>query len=725
MALTWLKAFTSMRHSGRVPMLLGWLKRTKFDYAKEVGDGIDSSVVTAPVQWVQRAFTESRLQVVRPGQDGARDAVERHDMVALINRPNPFYGDKHLWSATVFDYLVAGNAYWLKVRNHAGRVIELWYAPHWTMTPKWPDDGNTFISHYEYKPGGSMEPERIDDDDVVHFRHGMDPRNIRMGLSPLHGVLREIFMDLEASNFVASLLRNMGVPGAVVSPDGGAQASPDDVEAVKKWFRQAFGGDNRGGALVMSGPTKVQQYGFNPQQMDLSVARDVAEERVCASIGIPAAVVGFGAGLQTAKVGATMEELAKLAWRNGIIPLQVSLADELNRSLLPDFTQQRSGERHDEAEFDNDGVKALEDDLGALFTRMSAGVQGGWLMVSEAREAAGFDVEESHRIFLRPFSAIEVHDNGALVRPLEEPEPAAGGAGRDGNGQFAPSPAGDDDKGTQAAGKHDGHTPSQHPRHRPSEGQRAYVDRLVRLERPLIAAFSPRLVKVFEELAAAAAVAARPFLEEDVTLRSWEADGLKGPGEDEILVGRIMEQLELPLHAATFRQVYEAHYLQVAEEVAKAGELVGLATDLPDPVARAVVAAGGRRSGLVDLTDQSRRALFDALAEGRAAGEGAEQLAQRIAYHVEAGPWGSSQTRALTIARTETKFAQNTSTMALAQANGVERFLVFDGRLGPGRSDPDHIARDGSVVTADQAAAMTASEHPNGTLSLAPFFEEE
>ena len=44
------KALRAMRHAGRAPFLLGHLARTKFDYQAEVGTGIDSSVVTAPVQ---------------------------------------------------------------------------------------------------------------------------------------------------------------------------------------------------------------------------------------------------------------------------------------------------------------------------------------------------------------------------------------------------------------------------------------------------------------------------------------------------------------------------------------------------------------------------------------------------------------------------------------------------------------------------------------------------
>lgn len=680
-------------------MVLGFLKRTRFDYQKEVGTGIDSSVVTAPVQWIQRAFPEGRVRVMR-GQGDDQVEVENHALTQLINTPNPFYGDAALSAATVFSYCTAGNGYWMKVRNGADKVVELWYAPHWTLSPVWPADGSAFITKYKYEPGGGMEPLFFDPEDIVHFRHGIDPRNQRLGLSPLHGALREIFMDLEASNFVASLLNNTGVPGVVISPDGGAMAGPDDVDAVKKWFGDAFGGDRRGDPLVMGSPTKVQQYGFNPQQMDLSVARDVAEERVCAALGVPAAVVGFGAGLQTAKVGATMSELRKLAWTNGVIPIMRTFADELQRSF-PELL--KPGET---VEYDTGGVLALEEDRLTKAQSWDTMIKGGWAMVAEGREAMGLDVDDSHKVFLRPFSAIEVPSGGAPPPDRE--------AEHEIERRHLDVPA-------LASAKQD--------RGRSSAAQRAFVEALDRSGPQLSGVVEQALMRFFGDLGKAAEDAARPLIAADAQLRTAstengneKADPLSG--EDRVLAGQILEQLELPLHADAFKKIYEAHYLEVAKAVSEAGELVGLATDLPDPVARAVVAAGGRRSGLVDLGKQSRAALFDSLAEGRAAGEGVDQLVKRIRDSVAAGPWQSATTRARTIARTETKYAQNTSTIARARHEGVARFIVFDGRLGPDRSDPDHIARDGSIVDAQTAEAWVGNEHPNGTISVSPYFEE-
>jgi hypothetical protein len=90
---------------------------------------------------------------------------------------------------------------------------------------------------------------------------------------------------------------------------------------VKQYIQRAFTGDKRGEALALGAPTEAQLLQYNMQGFDVGPIRDVSEERVCAAIGIPAAVVGFGTGLQQTKVGATMKEMRQLAWISGVIPL--------------------------------------------------------------------------------------------------------------------------------------------------------------------------------------------------------------------------------------------------------------------------------------------------------------------------------------------------------------------------------------------------------------------
>ena len=54
-------SLTQMRHAAQSLFFGGLLKRTRFDYAHEVGDMLDASVVMAPIMWRQRALPEATL----------------------------------------------------------------------------------------------------------------------------------------------------------------------------------------------------------------------------------------------------------------------------------------------------------------------------------------------------------------------------------------------------------------------------------------------------------------------------------------------------------------------------------------------------------------------------------------------------------------------------------------------------------------------------------------
>lgn len=684
----------NFRHGGMSPFFGGLLRRTRFDYRKEVGDCLDASVVMAPVQWVQRAFPEATLMVRGRNRKGEIEEMPEHPMLALIQAPNPYYGDIVLWWGFVLSMILDGNAYWLIVRDGVGRPAELWYIPHWMLEPKWPADGSVFISHYVYTPGGGAGSMEIAPEDVIHFRHGINPRNPRKGLAPIDPVLREIFMDLESSNFVSALLRNMGVPGIVISPKGGAMPNAADVESTKAYVAAQFSGDGRGRPLVLGAPTEVSAFGFNPQMMDTGGARDVAEERVCAAIGIPAAVVGFGAGLQQTKVGATMEQLGKQAWQNGVLPLCRLAADELKRSLLHQFGAQKKAVL--DVYFDTSAVPAMQEDEDAKAKRWMEIFEAGMVQLYEAREALGIDADDSHRFYVRKISMIEVPADG--VRPAVP----------------APDPA------KERGAKHEGH---EHGGRRASQDAyrrgAAFALIVQRQESGLRAAFEKPLIAFFGRLGKAAGDVAADLLAAEL------GKARRGAKGDELLVEMILDRLGIPKWASDLRKLYEAHYHEVAKSMAAAGEAAGLGASMPDQVAQSIIAAGGRRAGILDLEGQTRAALFESLAEGRAAGEGAEQLAARILPQVDGGPWLSAETRARVIARTETKYAQNISTIERGRAAGVSTFIVFDGRLGPGRSLLSHMARDGSIVSAAEAVAMAEAEHPNGTLSFAPNFEED
>ena len=277
--------------------------RAGYDYTSKVGDGRGSSVVAACIAWVCRTFPEAPVQIVQMEPDGTETILHDHPLAALLARPNAFYSGELLWKATLSDLQATGNAYWIKVRHRAGRPVELWWTPQTLIEPKWPADGSVYISHYVYKPGG--ETFEVAVEDVVHFRDGLDPANIRKGLSPLASLLREIYTDEEAASYTANLLRNMGVPGVVISPGSDAgELHPDDAKQLKQDFQEKFTGDRRGEPLILSTKASIVPLSFSPSQMDMRTLRRVPEERISAVLGVPAIVAGLGAGLDRACVPA-------------------------------------------------------------------------------------------------------------------------------------------------------------------------------------------------------------------------------------------------------------------------------------------------------------------------------------------------------------------------------------------------------------------------------------
>ena len=234
------------------------------------------------------------------------------------------------------------------------------------------------------------------------------------------------------------------------------------------------------------------------------------------------------------------------------------------------------------------------------------------------------------------------------------------------------------------------------------------------MEPKLAAAMRAELIKFFEDMGEKAERIARQLLDIPKAAK-------QGPADDPLIGDRVLDAMEMDGIIPLFAAIFETHYLLTAEEsTSLAFAEMGLATGIPDPVGRAIVATGGTRAGLVDLTQQTKDALFKTLEQGRAEGLGADALARRIRDNIESGPWASVESRARVIARTETKNAQRISTLAMGRDQGVQQFRVFDARLG--LTDAECESLDGILVDAQTADELASSEHPNGTRDFVPHF---
>jgi HK97 family phage portal protein len=386
----------SMTHRGG--SFLSMAPRT-FPY--ENTDPISNSAVINTLAWIQRNFVQADFEVFRELADDEDETIDGHPLTSLIESPNTGYDAQSLWAATLLSYHLDGNAYWIKERNARGFGVptSIWYEPHWSIKPHWPENGSAFIDYYERRINGTIE--KIPIENVVHFRNGLNPANPRYGLAPLKAALLQVFTDTEVSLWVAALCRNMAIPGVVVSPAEPIGMTMEKAEQIKQTWKRKFGGDNRGEPLILDFQADIKPLGYDPKQMDFASITNLAESRISGALGIPAIVAGLSAGLDSSTYN-NLANLKKSAFEECLIPTWKTFERTIARQLLIDFERDTTAI---DCEFDTSEIRALQENQSEKESRAIAAWQAGVTSLNETRAQFGYDPDPAGDYFLLPNNA--------------------------------------------------------------------------------------------------------------------------------------------------------------------------------------------------------------------------------------------------------------------------------------------------------------------------------
>lgn len=367
------------------------------DWEKMAGRLDKSSAVTPYLNWARRKFPSCPPVVMRESADGigwgahnAGDPIPGHPLAKLFRRPNPFYGYSTLISGLLLSRIVSGNAYIFKVRNGFGEVVQLWYVPHFYVHPKWDGASKEFVTHYDYvlpdANGTSSQTTRMKLKDVVHIRQGIDPDNVRMGLSDLAAMYRNVGVMNEATVYIASILKNFGIPGMLVYPDPNVTISEAGMKSLKERLKDSSTGSKRGEPIIVPDAIKVQTLGYSPEQLTLDKFLDMPATSISAAIGIPAMALGMNVG-EKMKTFSNAKEAREQAVEDWLLPTARDMGDDIDHGLREDF--KLKDDEH--FQFFTGGLRELQPDVNARRKTLVVAVGGPYLTVNEARAVEGMD----------------------------------------------------------------------------------------------------------------------------------------------------------------------------------------------------------------------------------------------------------------------------------------------------------------------------------------------
>jgi len=298
--------------------LLGFTGRNNIDYYKTSID------VSSGIRLIANAINSTNLTLHQMKSNGNAEEISDHEVLELLEDPNPFQVKAEFWKIYTINKFLAAEAFWYKVRDSRGKVVELWNLRPDYMTVIL--DRETVIRGYQMQaPEMSVT---ISPEDIIHFRDP-DPQYPFRGVSPLASATSRIETEQAAVQLQNKFIKNNKRPDFLLLSE---RAIPkNEKETLKKsWEEKQKGGAEM---AILSGGLKYQQ--ISTAQDDVGYIKILEEVRddVARALGIPQALVASSKEPNRATYEAALVQF----YGTTVKPEMEYITQVLNRRLLPEF----------------------------------------------------------------------------------------------------------------------------------------------------------------------------------------------------------------------------------------------------------------------------------------------------------------------------------------------------------------------------------------------------
>lgn len=338
--------------------------------------------VVDPKAWIRARVDQN---------ENRKPAPESHEMVRLLEAPNPELPASMFWRAVHIYQITTGEAFVVMLdRTGQKRLLGQLPAELWPYSGKgWSAvrdaAGNEGIDPKTRRPWGWKRGSAIfANDSIVHFRN-FDPDNIYRGMATIEPAAVELESDFAAATFNRNFLRQGCNPGGIFK-------HPKSLtETQRKEFKGLIAEENEGVDKAFS--TLLLENGvdfmWNPRSQkdaEFQELRRSARDAALAVLGVQKAALSITDDLNYA----TALGQRRLLLETTIVPMLADVEDVLWTHLFSGIEGGRYW-----AAFDLSAVSALQDDVSTKSASAYTFFQMGWSRDTvNARLGLGFDSNE-------------------------------------------------------------------------------------------------------------------------------------------------------------------------------------------------------------------------------------------------------------------------------------------------------------------------------------------
>lgn len=344
------------------------------------------------------------------------EIIDNHEIIALLNHPNPNMTRHDLIMAHQAFLDLDGNSFWYLARDDDGKgAIKEIYLLRPDRVKVVAGRANPLqVDGYLFtQPGG--QKISFDPQEILHFKNfnpmGYHPFPHR-GMGIVEAAMWAIETDNEARNWNYRFFKNSAKPDGYLTTAGDAAPDPDELLRIRAEWESTHGGsDNASRIAILGGGLKWESIASTAKDMDFVNQRTFSRDEILSLFRVPKTIVGITDDVNRSNADASIYVFALRT----VKPLMQNFTDHLNEMLLPEYG--------DDLEFGF--TSPVAEDRKESIEEYQAGIAGGWLTINEVREREGLATVEGGDSLYLPISSVAVAETAP--EPVTAPKSAKKG----------------------------------------------------------------------------------------------------------------------------------------------------------------------------------------------------------------------------------------------------------------------------------------------------------
>jgi len=264
---------------------------------------------------------------------GDTKEIVTHPAVDLIYRPNPFQTKTEFLEITIINLKCTGQAFWYKVRNASGKIVEIWNLRPDMMRVV--PDPVKFIKEYRFTKSDGAEVVFMPEE-IIHLKYP-HPLSPYAGLSPMVPAQGRIQTEEYAAQYQRDFFLNNARPDAVLKNAGKKMTEAQRKDLKDGWSKQHEGVGNNSKIAILDGGLEYQLIALTQKEMDYIESMKFTRDDILVAFHVPKPIVTVVEDVNRAN-----SETAMFIFLSETIKPEVKrLVEKLNEQLIyPDFGEE-------------------------------------------------------------------------------------------------------------------------------------------------------------------------------------------------------------------------------------------------------------------------------------------------------------------------------------------------------------------------------------------------